>query len=331
MSAVVVSRYDSGRVEISITESDPAPDETLDPEKAVTIAVSHSSVNFKDGLALAGNPGVMRINPLIPGIDAVGTVVDAPPSAELTPGTLVTVNGCGIGETSNGGFASVLRVPVESVIRVPAAFTAAHAAAIGTAGFTAALAVIALEHGGVAPGHGDVLVTGGSGGVGSIAIALLASAGYSVVASSGRPENSEYLKRLGASRVIHRSELLIDGKPLQAELWAGAIDSVGGKTLATVLAQSRYGATVAACGLVGGSDLETTVLPFILRAVSLAGINSVYCPRDARLAAWDRLARDLDLNLLDDMTTTIALSGVPAAAAAIVRGEVRGRTVVAVS
>jgi acrylyl-CoA reductase (NADPH) len=318
----------------------------------VLIDVTWSGINYKDGMAIAGDRGVMRASELIPGIDLVGTIaqIDGPSASGsavrpgsavdsgsavdlsqvdvegLRVGDAVLVNGWGIGETHNGGLSERARVNREWLVPLPSAISPRRAAAIGTAGFTAALSVLALERGGI--GDGEVLVTGASGGVGSIAIALLAAAGHRVVASSGRPEHRDYLLGLGATDVIARDELEAAGRPLQSQRWAGVIDSVGGQTLATALAQTQYGATVAACGMVGGVELPATVLPFILRGIHLAGINSVECPRELRLAAWDRLARDLDLDLLDSLTTEIALGDAIDAGGRILAGTLRGRTVV---
>jgi acrylyl-CoA reductase (NADPH) len=308
-------------------------------EGNVTIDVEWSGINYKDGMALEGNPGVMRANPLIPGIDLVGTIAEIGPDAspsrsdgsELSVGDSVLVNGWGIGETHNGGLSERARVDAAWLVRLPASLSAKRAAAIGTAGFTAALSVLALERGGRLDGgalDGDILVTGATGGVGSIAIALLAAAGHRVIAASGRKEHRDYLLSLGAADVISRAELEGAGRPLQKQRWAGAIDSVGGQTLATVLAQTLYGGTVAACGMVGGVELPTTVLPFILRGITLAGINSVECPVPLRLAAWERLARDLDLDLLDAMTTTVSLTDAQATGQHILDGKLHGRTVV---
>ena len=288
----------------------------------VTIDVEYSGINYKDGLALAGSPGVMRVSPLIPGIDLVGTV-SASSSPLWKPGDAVILNGWGAGETRDGGLATSARVNGEWLVALPAGISAKRAAAIGTAGFTAALSVIALGD-----FEGEALVTGASGGVGSIAIALLAAAGHRVIASTGRPEQRDYLLGLGAADTIDRATLEDAGRPLQKQRWAGVIDSVGGHTLANAIAQTNYGGRVTACGLVGGSDLPTTVMPFILRGVSLIGINSVECPMDARIAAWQLLARDLDLELLDSLTTSIGLAEAQDAGAAILRGELRGRTVV---
>lgn len=288
----------------------------------VTVDVEWSSINYKDGLALAGSTGVMRISPLIPGIDLVGTVATSA-SSRWKAGDSVILNGWGIGETRNGGLADRAVVDSEWLVALPTGVSAQRAAAIGTAGFTAALSVLAL--GDV---DGEILVTGASGGVGSIAIALLAAAGHTVIASTGSPEHRDYLLGLGATHTIDRAEFDTPGKPLQKQRWGGVIDSVGGYTLANAIAQTNYGGTVAACGLVGGSDLRTTVMPFILRGVTLAGINSVDCPRLRREAGWALLARDLDLDLLDSLTASIGLEDAIGAGAAILRGELRGRTAV---
>jgi acrylyl-CoA reductase (NADPH) len=332
--SIAATRAEDGSVDVRL-RSDTSVDDLGDG--TVLVDVAWSGINYKDGMAVAGDRGVMRTNSLIPGIDLVGTVAsiegDAAGNADsegdvagLAIGDAVLVNGCGIGETHSGGLSERARVPAEWLVPVPAGISPKRAAAIGTAGFTAALAVLALEARGIGPG--DVLVTAASGGVGSIAIALLAASGRRVVASSGRPEQTDYLLGLGAAEVIPRSELEDAGRPLQSQRWAGAIDSVGGQTLATILAQTVYGGTVAACGLVGGAELPTTVLPFILRGVNLAGINSVECPRPLRLAAWDRLARDLDLELLDALTRTVPLTGAIEAAEQIIAGTLHGRTVV---
>jgi acrylyl-CoA reductase (NADPH) len=294
----------------------------------VTIDVDFSSINFKDGLAICGRPGVIREYPLIPGIDLVGTVTDAPAGGEFAAGDRVVLNGWGIGETHHGGLAERARVRSEWLIPLPQSLSPQRAAAIGTAGYTAMLAVLALEKSGALHGDGSVLVTGAAGGVGSVAIAVLAALGHHVTASTGRGEEADYLRSLGAAEIIDRASLSEPGKPLQAQRWAGAIDSVGGHTLANVLAQVNYGGTVAACGLAQSPELPTTVMPFILRAVTLAGINSVQAPRALRVEAWDRLANDLDLELLDELTTTVTLSEAADVAGRILEGQVRGRTVV---
>jgi acrylyl-CoA reductase (NADPH) len=288
----------------------------------VTVDIQWSGINYKDGLALAGSPGVMRVSPLIPGIDLVGTVAESR-SARWKVGDEVILNGWGVGETRNGGLADRAVVEGEWLVARPEAISARRAAAIGTAGFTAALSVLALGS-----ADGEILVTGASGGVGSIAIALLSALGRTVIASTGSPEHRDYLLGLGAADTIDRAELEGPGRPLQKQRWSGVIDSVGGTTLANALAQTNYGGVVTACGLVGGSDLPTTVMPFILRGITLVGINSVECPRPQREAAWALLARDLDLDLLDSLTSAIRLDEAIDAGAAILRGELRGRTVV---
>jgi acrylyl-CoA reductase (NADPH) len=294
----------------------------------VTVAVEFSSINYKDGLALTGKPGVARTWPLIAGIDIVGTV-ESSTDPRWSAGDRVILNGAGIGESAHGGLAERARVPGTALVRLPDALSPTRAAAIGTAGFTAMLAVLALERGGVTPESGDVLVTGAAGGVGSIAIALLAASGYRVVASTGRgDELGDYLRGLGAAEILDRHTLDEAGKPLQSQRWAGAVDSVGSFTLANVLAQTNQGGVVAACGLAQGTDLPTTVMPFILRAVTLAGINSVEAPLAAREEAWSRLARDLDLDLLDGLTEVIALADSFNAAERILAGKVHGRIVV---
>ena len=281
------------------------------------VDVDYSSINFKDGLALTGKPGVIRSGNLIPGIDLVGRV-----STSSTP---VIVTGWGIGENTNGGLAERARVKPEWITPLPAGLSPKQAAAIGTAGLTAMLAVLAIEKHGCS---GEVLVTGASGGVGSLAIALLARLGYSVSASTGKADEHDYLHGLGATTVIDRAELSEAGRPLQTQRWGAVIDSVGGATLANTIAQTNYGGLVASCGLAQSADLPTTVMPFILRGVTLAGINSVFCPAPLREEAWSRLATDLDLDLLDSLTTTVPLADAVAVAERIVRGEIRGRTVV---
>lgn len=293
----------------------------------VVVDVAWSSLNYKDGMALAGDPGVARTLPLVPGIDLVGTVATSA-SPAVSPGDLVVLNGAGVGESRHGGFAERAVVDAGSLVLVPEGVSARQAAAIGTAGFTAMLSVLRLERD-VRPGDGEVVVTGAAGGVGSVAIALLSRLGYSVTASSGRvDELGAYLRGLGATTVVDRSELAEAGRPVQRARWAGGIDSVGSTTLASVLAQTRWGGTVTACGLAQGADLPTSVLPFILRAVSLAGVNSVDAPVELRREAWARLATDLDLDLLDSMTTEVGLSEVVELGPRIVAGSVRGRTVV---
>jgi acrylyl-CoA reductase (NADPH) len=296
-------------------------------EGDVVVDVAWSSLNYKDGMALAGDPGIVRTSPLVPGIDLVGTVAEST-SPEWSPGDQVLLNGAGAGETRHGGYAEQAVVEAASLVAVPDGISLRQAAAVGTAGFTAMLSVLRLERD-VRPGDGDVVVTGAAGGVGSVAIALLSGLGYSVTASSGRAvEQRDYLTRLGAAAVVDRAELEQPGRPVQSARWAGGVDSVGSHTLANVLAQTSWGGTVAACGLAQGSDLPTTVLPFILRGVSLAGINSVDAPPALRREAWRRLASDLDLGLLDALTTEIGLADVVEHGPQIVSGSVRGRVVV---
>lgn len=307
---------------------DPAEGEAL-------VDVTYSSVNYKDGLALARNPGVARLDPLVPGIDVVGTVSGLGPGVhEVAIGDRVVVNGAGLGETRHGGWATQAVVPSGSLVVLPEAIDDSFAAAIGTAGFTAMLSVLALERfvgPDDGPDDGPVLVTGASGGVGTVAIALLAARGYRVTASTGRAANTASLRRLGATEVVDRASLSEPGKPMQRATWAGAVDSVGGATLANVLASTRWGGAVTACGLAQDSALPTTVLPFILRSVSLLGINSVDAPLELRRRAWDRLATDLDAALLADVTRTVTPEQAIAVGAEVVAGRVHGRTVVAVA
>ncbi|HWD25698.1 MAG TPA: MDR family oxidoreductase [Rhizomicrobium sp.] len=293
----------------------------------VTVAVSHSTVNYKDGLALTGRSPVVRKFPMIPGIDFAGTVEESSHPG-FKPGDKVLQNGFGLSETHYGGYAALARVKGDWLVPLPKEFTPAQAMAIGTAGYTAMLCVLAIEDAGVMPAKGPVLVTGANGGVGSVAVAVLAKLGYRVIASTGRPEEEAYLKELGAAEIIPRSELSGDPRPLAKERWAGAVDSVGSKTLANVIAATSYQGAVAACGLAGGLDLPTSVMPFILRGVSLLGIDSVQMPKPRRIQAWSRLAKDLDPAKLAAMTKTIPLSGVRQAADDILAGKVRGRLVV---
>jgi len=293
----------------------------------VTVRVEWSTVNYKDGLAITGKAPVVRRFPMIPGVDFAG-MVESSTSPEWQPGDPVILDGWGVGETHLGGLAEKARVKGEWLVPLPPGTTAREAMAIGTAGYTAMLAVLALERHGIVPARGPVVVTGAAGGVGSVAVAILGKLGYQVVASTGRPEESEYLKGLGAAEIIDRAELTGTPRPLGKERWAGGIDSVGSTTLANVLSMTRYGGAVAACGLAGGMDLPASVAPFILRAVSLLGIDSVMCPQVLRREAWKRLASDLDRGRLAAITTEIGLAGVPDAAGAILAGRVRGRIVV---
>lgn len=323
MRAVLIESEGDGARLVDVDEA-----ELLDGEVALDVLAS--SLNYKDGLAIAGK-GIVRSWPMIPGIDIVGRVTESGTDT-WRAGDVVILNGDGAGETRLGGFATRARVRPDALVALPDALSPAQAAAVGTAGFTAMLGVLALEDAGV-PSGGEVLVTGAAGGVGSIAIALLAGRGYRVVASTGRAVSERaYLERLGAAEVIDRSEFGVDvGRPLQRQRWAGAIDSVGSTTLANVLSQTAYGGTVVACGLAQGSDLPTTVLPFILRGVTLTGANSVEAPRALRERAWNAIAAELDLELLDSLTTTITLEETLDRAAEIIGGRIRGRTVVDVA
>jgi len=302
-----------------------SPSDLMDGD--VTVAVSHSTVNYKDGLALSGRAPIVRRFPMIPGVDLAGTVEESSHSG-FKPGDKVVLNGYGLSETHYGGYAGLARVKGDWLVPLPKRFTPAQAMAIGTAGYTAMLCVLALENAGVKPDKGPVVVTGAAGGVGSVAVSLLATLGYRVIASTGRPQEEVYLKQLGASEIIARADLAVDPRPLAKERWAGAVDSVGSKTLANVIASTSYGGAVAACGLAAGMDLPTSVAPFILRGVALLGIDSVQLPMPRRRQAWDRLARDLDVEQLSRMTTTLPLSGVRNAALDILAGKVRGRLVV---
>ena len=305
-----------------------AVDEARLPPGEVTVAVECSTLNYKDGMILQGLGRLVRQYPHVPGIDFAGTV-ERSDSPEFKPGDPVILTGWRVGETRWGGYAEKARVPASYLVRRPEGISARQAMAIGTAGFTAMLAVIALERHGLTPGSGDVLVTGAAGGVGSVALALLSRLGHRAVASTGRPEQRDYLTGLGAAELIDRSALAAKpSRPLDAERWAGAIDAVGGTTLATILTQLKYRASVASCGLAGGSDLPATVIPFLLRGVNLLGIDSVMCPHDERAEAWQRLARDLPLDRLDRMTETVALAELPELAPRILAGATRGRIVV---
>ena len=294
----------------------------------VTVAVEYSTLNYKDGMILEGQGRLVRAYPHVPGVDFAGTVL-ASDSTEFHPGDPVILTGWRVGELHWGGYAERARVPASFLVRRPEGLSALQAMAIGTAGFTAMLAVIALERHGLKPDAGDVLVTGAAGGVGSIAVSLLSALGYRVAASTGRPELRDYLVDLGAAELIDRSALAAKPtRPLDRERWAGVIDAVGGMTLATVLTQLKCRASVAACGLAGGSDLPATVIPFLLRGVNLLGIDSVMCPPDERIEAWRRLARDLPLDKLEALTETVPLADVPDLAPRILKGEVRGRIVI---
>ena len=301
------------------------PSDLMDGD--VTVAVSHSTVNYKDGLVLTGRSPVVRKFPMIPGIDLAGSVEESS-HPDFKPGDKVLLNGFGLSEVHYGGYAELARVKGDWLVPLPKEFTPAQAMAIGTAGYTAMLSVLALEDAHVTPARGAIIVTGAAGGVGSVAVALLAKLGYRVIASTGRPEEGDYLKSLGAAEILPRAELSSEPRMLGKERWAGAVDSVGSKTLANVIASTSYGGAVAACGLAAGLDLPTSVAPFILRGISLLGIDSVQMPRPRRIQAWNRLAKDLDIGKLAAMTQTIPLSGVRQAAENILAGKIRGRLVV---
>jgi acrylyl-CoA reductase (NADPH) len=296
-------------------------------EGDVTVKVAWSTINYKDGLALTGKAPVVRRFPMIPGIDLAGTV-EASSNPAWKAGDQVILNGFGLGETHVGAYGEKARVKGEWLVPLPAGMTGRDAMAIGTAGYTAMLAVMALEHQGLTPDRGPVVVTGAAGGVGSVAIAVLAKLGYRVVASTGRPQEAAYLRDLGAAEVIERAELAGQPRALGKERWAGGIDTVGSATLANVLSMTSYGGAVAACGLAGGMDLPTSVAPFILRGVCLLGIDSVMCPLKRRREAWNRLASDLDRGKLAAMTSEVGLGQVQDFGSAILEGRVRGRIVV---
>jgi len=322
--AVVVDKSDAGQ---TVRLADFDEKDLMDGD--VTVAVDYSTLNYKDGLALTGKSPVVRRFPMIAGIDLAGTVERSAHPA-WKPGDKVILNGWGLGETHLGAYAEKARVKGDWLVRLPASMSARQAMAIGTAGYTAMLCVLALERSGITPARGSIVVTGAAGGVGSVAIALLAKLGYQVIASTGRPSEVDYLKRLGAAEVIERKELTGQPRTLAKERWAGAVDAVGSTTLANVLSMTRYGGVVTACGLAGGMDLPTTVAPFILRGVSLIGIDSVMCPLPLRQEAWRRLETDLDRGKIESMISEIGLGDVVDAAPRILAGDVRGRIVVKV-
>ncbi|WP_028997233.1 acrylyl-CoA reductase (NADPH) [Azohydromonas australica] len=305
-------------------------DEAQLPTGDVTVRVSHSTLNYKDGLAITGKGPVVRKFPMVPGIDLVGTVEEST-HAQYKAGDRVLLNGWGVGETHWGGLAQKARLNGDWLIPLPAGFTPQQAMAIGTAGYTAMLCVLALERHGVKPADGEILVTGAAGGVGSVAVAVLAKLGYSVVALTGRPQDGEYLKDLGATEVLERSQFSAPGKPLGKERWAGAVDVAGSHVLANVCATTKYRGVVTACGLAAGMDLPATVAPFILRGVTLAGIDSVMCPRADRLQAWQRLETDLDMAKLGNISQEVGLDEAIPLASKLLEGKVRGRIVVDVN
>lgn len=305
-------------------------DESSLPEGDVRLQVSHSTLNYKDALALTDKGPVVRTWPMVAGIDGVGTVIESRHPA-WKPGDLAVINGWGVGEIHWGCLAQLASLKGDWLVPLPDAFTPPQAMAIGTAGYTAMLCVLALERQGVAPGAGDVLVTGATGGVGSVATAVLSKLGHRVVAATGKSAEATYLRQLGAAAVIDRAELAAPGRPFQKERWAAVVDAVGSHTLANALAQTRYGGVVAACGLAQGSDLATSVLPFILRGVTLAGVDSVMAPQPLRRLAWRRLASDLDPARLDMITQEIVLDQAVEKARELIEGKVRGRIVVRIA
>ena len=321
--AVTITKDETGLQSVQFRETSDA--ELMEGD--VTVRVSHSTINYKDGLVLSGNSAVVRKFPMIGGIDFAG-VVEASSHADFKPGDRVLQNGFGLSETHFGGYSEKARVKGDWLVKIPAKFSEYEAMAIGTAGYTAMLSILALERYGLKPSDGPVIVTGAAGGVGSIATAVLAKLGWHVIASTGRVQEAEYLKRLGAAEVIDRSELSAPGRPLGKERWIAGIDSVGSHTLANVLAMTKTGGAVTACGLAQGMDLQASVAPFILRGISLVGIDSVNCPMPRRIEAWNRLVDDLDRGKLHSMTTAISFDRLIETSASILKGEVRGRIVV---
>ena len=327
-SAVLIEKGETEQT-VGVTELDEAqlPDGSDD---TVSIDVEYSTLNYKDGLAITGKSPVVRKFPMVPGVDLAGVVTESS-HADWSKGDRVVLNGWGVGETHWGGLAQRARLDGDWLIPLPSAFTTRQAMAIGTAGYTASLCVDALLQHGVSPDQGEILVTGATGGVGTIAIALLTAAGFKVAAATGKSSEEQFLQQLGAVTVLDRAEFSEAGKPLQKERWAGVVDTVGSHTLVNACAQTRYGGAVTACGLAGGMDFPATVAPFILRGVSLLGIDSVMAPKQRRITAWERLARDLDAGALDSIAQEVALGEAIASAAELMDGKVRGRVVVDVN
>ena len=326
MFNALLATKDDDQHRVAVTQIDKG---TL-ADSGVLIKVDYSTINYKDALAVTATAPIIRKYPLVPGIDLAGTIEESDDS-DWQVGDRVVVNGWGMGEGHSGGLAQYARVPASFLVKLPQNISTRHAMAIGTAGYTAALCVDALEAQGVTPDHGDILVTGASGGVGSVAVALLAARRFSVAASTGKPDAANYLKHLGATSIIDRNTLSEAGKPLQGEQWAGVVDAVGGNTLANACAQTRYGGVVTACGLAESAALPATVMPFILRGVILRGVDSVMAPSGPRLAAWARLARDMDLERLETMVTEIGLSDINDVAPDVLAGKVTGRLLVDVN
>jgi len=329
MFRAIILTKDGDRFAASVSDVGDEQLVAATPNDDTLLAVEFSTINYKDGLALTNTSPVVRAWPMVAGIDAAGTVLES--AGRWRKGDRVVVNGWGLGETHWGGLAQRARVKSEWLVGIPAAFTSRHAMAIGTAGYTAALAILALREHAVTPDRGEILVTGATGGVGSVAVALLNALGYSVVASTGKAAEADYLRSLGAREIVDRATFAAAGKPLQRERWAGAIDSVGAQTLANVCAQTRAGGTVAACGLAGGMDFPTTVAPFILRGLTLAGIDSVMAPLTRREQAWALLAEHLSLAKLESMTRVIGLADAFEAGRDILAGRIRGRIAVDVN
>lgn len=323
--AILIEKSESGQ-NVRLADID----ESSLPEGDVTVRVAWSTLNYKDALAITGKSPVVRKFPMVPGIDFAGTVEQSSHPA-YKPGDKVVLNGWGVGEVHWGGLAEKARIKGDWLVPLEPNFTMAQAMSIGTAGYTAMLCVLALERQGVRPASGEILVTGAAGGVGSVAVALLSRLGYHVAAVTGRMEEADFLKRLGAKEILPRADFSEPGKPLAKERWAGAIDVAGGQVLANVCASMKYRGVVAACGLAAGMGFPATVAPFILRGVTLAGVDSVMCPREERLEAWKRLARDLDPALLDALTERISLSDVIPVAGKLLAGQIRGRVIVPVA
>ena len=320
--AYLATKTDDGQsiTRIELTEAD-----LMDGD--VTVKVEYSALNYKDGLAMTNSAPIIRRYPLIPGIDFAGSVIEST-NDRFNAGDRVVLNGFGVGESHSGGFAGLARVNGDWLVHLPDTISTRQAMAIGTAGYTAMLCILALEQHGIAPGDGDILVTGAAGGVGSVAVAILNKLAYPVTAATGRLQESDYLKSLGASEVIDRKSFAKKAKPLAKECWAGAVDVAGGNTLANVLSQIKRGGAVAACGLAESMELPTSVAPFILRGITLYGIDSVMCPMQKRLAAWQRLDTDLDKDLLESLSTEISFDDLPQASSALLQGRIRGRTIV---
>lgn len=325
-NGLVVRKDEEGVVTASIEALQPSEL----PDGDVTVAVEYSTLNYKDGLCLTGGGGLVRKYPHVPGIDLAGTV-EASEDPRYAPGDKVVLTGWRVGEVWWGGYAQRARVKADWLVPLPDRISTRRAMAVGTAGLTAMLAIMALEDHGLTPGQAEVLVTGASGGVGSIATAILGHLGYNVATVTGRPQLGPYLSGLGANTIVSRAELETPGKPLESERWAGCVDAVGGSVLARVLAQMRYGTSVASVGLAGGMKLNTTVIPFIIRGVNLLGVESVMQPFENRVVAWDRIASDLPFDLLDQMVESVSLSDLPDLGPAILKGQVKGRTVVDVN